>query len=116
MNADGVYFMSFFIRKTRETELGVTQYASVSLRPPKQEQFQDNRILFGMSSENYIIMTHNDQQVMSAPQLSTGETYFYVAKIVAARSDPDQVLLRVYTPLKQLAFRSPSVGTAYPGR
>lgn len=107
MDADAIYYVSFMLNKSRESPRGVTQYGSVSLRSSDPNQFSDNKILFGMSSENYIIMTHNDHQVLSAPQLFKDETYFYVAKIVAGKTVPDQVLLRVYSPYERVDDSEP---------
>lgn len=107
LDTDAVYYMSFLLRKSREAPTGATQYGSVSLRSSDLANFENNRLVFGMSSENYIIMTHNDHQVVSAPQLMLGESYFYVAKIVAGESDPDQVLLRVYGPSEKVGSSEP---------
>lgn len=107
MDTDAVYYMSFLFKKSRGAPPGVTQYGSVSFRSSDPSRFSDDRILFGMSSENYIIMGHDDQQVLNAPQLLTGETYFYVAKIVAGKTDPDQVLLRVFSPHERVDNSEP---------
>lgn len=98
MDIDAEYFVSFLLRKSRESARGVVQYGSVSLRPSSREKFVSNKLLFGVTSENSILLGHNGKQTMGRPDIQIGETYHFVAKIVAKESGTDQMMLRVFGP------------------
>ncbi|MEP3481286.1 MAG: FecR domain-containing protein [Fuerstiella sp.] len=112
LDIDAEYYLSFLIRKSRESARGVTQYGSVSLRPSSRARFVDSKILFGVSSENNTIMNHNSDQKISAPKLKIGETYCYVARIVARKSSPDRIMFRIYGPEETIGNSTPANWTS----
>lgn len=110
MNTDGIYYISFFIKKLRNAPPGTTQYGSLTLRTGNIPR-DSYRIGFGMSSERLPIMLHNEQQLQSAPPLQVDQPYFYVAKIVAGKNTPDQVQMRVFSKDELIPDREPYVWT-----
>jgi len=106
LDQDGVYFLSFLVKKINELERGKTQFGSVSLRSagfPKD----DFKLSFGMSSENNAALTHNKQQLTSAPPIPVDQAVFIVAKIAAGKDTPDQVMLRWYGPSERVDSTEP---------
>lgn len=110
LNMDNVYYLSFSLRKVENVAPTVPQYASVSFRSSIAGE-ERRRIVVGMSSERLPILSHNDQNLQVAPPLMVGESYFYVVKIVAGSSTPDQILLRIYSKEEPPQAAEPSAWT-----
>lgn len=110
LDVNAVYYMSCFMQKNRGAPPDITQYGSVSLRSRKEGE-GESRILFGMISDCCPGLTHREQQLITAPPLSLKTSYFYVAKIIADQSGPDQVMMRVYGPDESLSSREPETWT-----
>lgn len=97
LDADAVYYVSFLLQKVAGAPRGKSQYMSFSFRTADSPE-DPRKLHFGVTSEQYLTMTHNEKEVIVAPPLVTGQTYMYVAKIVAGEEAPDQLMLRVFGP------------------
>jgi hypothetical protein len=116
MDADGVYYLSFLIRRYGPQ---VEPLNSVSVQMRTDEELQREwrnegidmrkRLNFGVDRTNDLF-THLERVGTRAPlPLSYGETYLLVAKVVASGAHPDQVFLRVYGPDEPVGRQEPVV-------
>lgn len=96
LDTDAIYYMSFYINKSKRLDGSETQYGSISLRTLNWPQ-DGRKILFGMTSAKYPSLVHNGESYHVAPRLKIDKNYFFVAKIVASKKTPDQIFLRVYS-------------------
>jgi len=95
LDEDGVYYFSFLLKKTSRLPRGKSQFGAIEFRTADFPT--DNwKLAFGMNSEDYLHMSHNKQQVQSAPPIPFDQTVRIVAKIVASKHSPDQVMVRWY--------------------
>lgn len=106
LDVDAVYYLSFQMLKETEAQRGLSQYGAVALRPATYPKDQD-QLSFGMSSERNLVVTHNDQQMLTAPPLPMNETVQFVVKIVAGEKAPDQLMVRWYGPNESIAESEP---------
>jgi len=95
LDTDAIYYVSFYISKEADIQRGTTQYGSLSLRTGNWLR-DGRRLLFGMTSERLPLLSHNKWNQSVPPALEVGTAYFVVAKIVAGKSTPDQVMMRVF--------------------
>ncbi|MFG0289291.1 MAG: hypothetical protein ACF8CQ_14020 [Rhodopirellula sp. JB044] len=95
LDTDGVYYISFMLRRTHLSAEG-SQLGSFALHSETYTRTSP-KIHFGMTSDRYITVSHVPHAIeMVPPRMTSGKVYFYVAKIVAGIEQPDQVMLRVY--------------------
>lgn len=97
LDVDAVYYISFLMKKRTAAKRGIRQYGSLTLRSTRYPD-DDAKLSFGMSSESNLSVTHDSQQLLSAPPLPFDEWVLIVAKVAAGRSAPDQVMVRWYGP------------------
>lgn len=112
MDRDAIYYLSFFVNKSKKLPESETQYGSISLRTPNWPQ-DGSKLLFGMDSSRYTSLSHNREPFNVAPKLQVDKNYFFAAKIVASKNSPDQIFLRVYTDEDSDIRREPLVWTLY---
>lgn len=106
LSHDGVYYLSFSLKKLNELPRGNSQFGSVTLRSSDFPS-DNNKLSFGMSSERALALTHNQQQLMSAPPIPMDQNTFIIAKIMASHRMPDQVMVRWYSPLETVGKVEP---------
>jgi ferric-dicitrate binding protein FerR (iron transport regulator) len=101
LDTDGVYYLSFLFRRHGPPADPLNAVA-VLLRT--DDEFRRNkedprtRLNIGVGGTNELF-THLQKVGSRTPlPLSYGETYLLVAKVVASRSNADQVFMRVYGP------------------
>ena len=112
MDQDAIYYLSFFVNKSKKLPESETQYGSISLRTLKWPS-DGQKLLFGMDSSRYSSLSHEDKTFNVAPKLQVDKNYFFAAKIVASKNSPDQIFLRVYTDEDSDIRREPLVWTLY---
>jgi hypothetical protein len=120
LDADGVYYLSFLFRRFGPPQdplnaLAVLLRTDTEFRT-KQEDPR-TRLNIGVGGTNELF-THLQRVGSRTPlPLGSGETYLLVAKIVAGRTDPDQVFMRVYAPDEPIDRQEPGswsvVGPAF---
>lgn len=112
MDTNAIYYLSFYLQKINNgPDAGSEQFGNLSLQPSMVLEHPRN-ILFGMSSEGYATLQADMQIIESAPPLQTGETYFFVAKIVASEKASDQVFMRAFSEAEPIPDQEPPVWTA----
>ena len=111
LDTDGVYYLSFLLRKIGELEHEKSQWGAIELRT-SDSQNDDSKLSIGMSSERFLCITHNKQQLLSAPSMPINETIRFVLKIVAGQEAPDQVMARWYGPAESLGVNEPYIWSA----
>jgi hypothetical protein len=101
LDRDGVYFLSFLFRRYGPPADPINAVAVLFwTNDDFQQQLEDRRkrLNIGIGDTNQLF-THLQGVGSRTPlPLSYGETYLLVAKIVAGKSNPDQVFMRVYGP------------------
>ncbi|MDF1743623.1 MAG: FecR domain-containing protein [Gimesia sp.] len=112
MDLDAIYYLSFFINKSKKLPESETQYGSISLRTLNWPR-DGRKLLFGMDSSRYTSLSHNREPFNVAPKLQVDKNYFFAVKIVASKKSPDQIFLRVYTDEDSDIRREPLVWTLY---
>lgn len=110
LDVDGIYYVSFFMKKLTQASPSTPQYGSLSLRTGNVPR-DEFRINFGMSSTRLPILVHNEQKHQVAPPLALGVPYFYVAKIVAGAQTPDEVRVRVFSSDETVPDQEPHAWT-----
>ncbi|QDT40722.1 FecR protein [Gimesia alba] len=109
MDTNAIYYLSFYMQKKHSDAAGNSeQFGNLSLQTSAKLEHA-RKILFGMSSTNYVILQADMQILEKAPPLQTGETYFFVAKIVASEKASDQVFLRAFSETEAIPDREPPV-------
>lgn len=114
LDADAVYYVSFLFRRHGPP---TDPLNSVSLQFRTSEELEKElnkegidltkRLNMGVDRCNDLF-THLERIGTRTPMpLSFGETYLLVAKIVASRSNPDQVFLRIYGPQEPIGHDEP---------
>jgi ferric-dicitrate binding protein FerR (iron transport regulator) len=120
LDTDGVYYLSFLFRRFGPPQdplnaLAVLLRTDTEFRTRQEDP--RTRLNIGVGGTNELF-THLQRVGSRAPlPLSSGETYLLVAKIVAGRTDPDQVFMRVYGPDEPIDRQEPGswsvVGPAF---
>ncbi len=97
LDRDAVYYLSFLFRRLGGSGEPPNSLQLI-LRDPRQSEPQ-KRLTLGVARPNHVVFTHFEGGGgRAALPLDYEETYLLVAKIVAGRTRPDQVFLRVYRP------------------
>lgn len=96
LDTDAIYYLSFYINKSKQLDYSEIQYGSVSFRTLNWPE-DGRKLLFGMTSSKYPSLVHNGESYHVSPRLRIDKNYFYVGKIVASKNTPDQIFLRVYS-------------------
>ncbi|QDT96023.1 FecR domain-containing protein [Gimesia aquarii] len=96
LDTDAIYYLSFYINKSKQLDASETQYGSISFRTLNWPE-DGRKLLFGMTSSKYPSLIHNSESYHVSPSLRIHKNYFYVGKIVASKNTPDQMFLRVYS-------------------
>jgi hypothetical protein len=114
LDTDGVYYLSFLFRRQGPPAdplnalavlLRTTDELDRELRKERADPQQ--RLNIGVGGANQLF-THLQGVGSRTPlPLSYGTTYLLVAKIVAGRSKPDQVFMRVYGPEEPIEREEP---------
>ena len=112
MDRDAIYYLSFFVNKSKKIPESETQYGSISLRTLNWPR-DGRKLLFGMDSSRYTSLSHDEEPFNVAPKLQIDKNYFFAVKIVASKNSPDQIFLRVYTDEDSDIRREPLVWTLY---
>ncbi|WP_339735649.1 hypothetical protein [uncultured Gimesia sp.] len=111
MDTNAIYYLSFYMQKIDSgPDVSGEQFGNLSLQTSVVLE-HPRKILFGMSSESFATLQAGMQIVETAPPLQTGETYFFVAKIVASEKAADQVFLRTFSEAETIPDREPPVWT-----
>ncbi|HVJ86424.1 MAG TPA: hypothetical protein VM452_12320 [Caulifigura sp.] len=110
LDTDAIYYVSFYLAKQSNVHHKTAQYGSLSLRTGNWPA-DGRRLLFGVSSERLPLLSHHRQNHTATMPLSEGEPYFFVAKIVAGQSTPDQVMLRVFSREESIPDQEPAAWT-----
>jgi ferric-dicitrate binding protein FerR (iron transport regulator) len=101
LDTDGVYYLSFLFRREGPQGDPVNAVAVLLRTDTEFHTKQENprsRLNIGVGGPNELF-THLQSVGSRTPvPLSNGTTYLLVAKIVAGRTDADQVFMRVYGP------------------
>jgi hypothetical protein len=108
LDSDGVYYLSFLFRRHGPPADPLNAVA-VLLRTTEEIRKEDSlkRLNVGVGGVNQLF-THLNRVGSRTPlPLSNGVTYLLVAKIVASRSNPDQVFMRVYAPEEPIDREEP---------
>jgi hypothetical protein len=112
LDTDGVYYLSFLFRREGPPADPLNAVA-ILLRTSdelKQESARD-RLNIGVGGPNQLF-THLHKVGSRTPlPLAYGRTYLLVAKIVASRSHPHQVFVRVYAPREPVERNEPGSWT-----
>ncbi len=92
LDRDGVYYMSFFLRKAPSNE-GISKrgWAYVTLHGRG-----DNKIIVGLGGNDSPRLSHNTRGVNAAMRIAPEHSYLFVCKIIARRDGADQVFARIY--------------------
>jgi hypothetical protein len=108
MDTDGVYYLSFLFRRHGPPADPLNAVA-VLLRTTHELRKEDpaKRLDIGVGGVNHVFTHLNRIGCRTPMPLSYGETYLLVAKIVASRTSPDQVFLRVYGPQEPVEREEP---------
>jgi len=110
MDTNAIYYLSFYIKKLNSVGRA-QEFGNLSLNASVKQE-HPRKILFGMSSINYAILQADMQIIETAPPLQTGETYLFVAKIVASEKASDQVFLRAFSSAENIPDQEPPVWTS----
>jgi hypothetical protein len=105
LDRDGVYFLSFLFRR-EGPQADAYNSLAILLRPndeiPPDKWDARKRLNIGVVANNQLTTHWAGIGCKTPIPLLQGETYLMVAKIVASRSNPDQVFLRVYGPEERI--------------
>ncbi len=114
LDTDGVYYLSYLFRRQGPSPDVVNAVAVLFWT---DEQFaQEQRVVatdprqrlnVGVGGPNELFTHLQGHGARTPLPLSYGETYLLVAKIVAGRTNPDQVFLRVYAPTEPVEAQEP---------
>lgn len=100
LNEDGTYFLSFLFRRDRPPRIGMSTLL-VSLKPnnnmPLDPSAHHRRLTLGISSDHHLCVSLNGSFSRIPLPLGYGATYLLVAKIVASRTQPCGIFVRVYS-------------------
>jgi ferric-dicitrate binding protein FerR (iron transport regulator) len=112
---DGAYYLSFLFRR-HGPPIDAGNGLTIVLRPtdaPAQERDDfGKRLNIGVGASNQLF-THLLGVCSRVPlPLTYGETYLLVAKIVAGRSRPNQIMIRIYGADEPVSSREPNEWTA----
>lgn len=105
LDHDGVYYVSYLFRRGGP-QLDPQNSVAVLLRNAHELEGEltreqpdfTRRMNLGMERGNDLFTSLQRVGARTPLPLSYGETYLFVAKIVASAANPDQVFLRVYAP------------------
>jgi hypothetical protein len=108
MDTDGVYYLSFLFRRQGPPADPLNAVA-VLLRTTHELRKEDpaKRLDIGVGGVNHVFTHLNRIGCRTPMPLSYGETYLLVAKIVASRTSPDQIFLRLYGPQESVERDEP---------
>lgn len=111
MDVNAIYYVSFYMQKIKTDQKGESyQYGNFALLSSVQPD-DLCKIRMGMSMNNYAILQAGPQIVERAPPLQSGETYLFVAKIVASEKASDQVFMRAFAEAEPIPDQEPPVWT-----
>ena len=110
LDIDAIYYVSFFIQKSVAQRLANHQYGSLSLFSDDYPQ-NEKHILFGINTKSYPTLRLKNQTHEIAPPLQHEQPYFFVGKIVASETSPDQVFLRAFSLDETVPEQEPLVWT-----
>ncbi|TWU55555.1 FecR family protein [Rubripirellula reticaptiva] len=93
MDRNAAYYLSFLVRKSRTSEVETSRgWGFLTLRNP-----QGNKIAIGpLSQRGTPKLIHNGRTANASTALDFDTTYLFVAKVLAQKQRPDQVLVQVY--------------------
>ncbi|QDV18414.1 FecR protein [Gimesia panareensis] len=111
MDVNAIYYVSFYMQKIKTGQGGHSQqYGNFALFSSVQKE-DPRKIRMGMSINNYAILQAGPQIIERAPPLQSGETYLFVAKIVASEKALDQVFMRAFAEAEPIPDQEPPVWT-----
>lgn len=108
LDADGVYYVSFLFRREGPSDDGTNAVALLFWtadefeRMPAGKDDPRERMNLGVRGWNQLFTQLHDMNSRTSLPLRYGETYLFVAKIVASQRSPDQVFMRIYSPDEHL--------------
>lgn len=111
LDVNAIYYVSFYMQKVKtDQKTQAYQYGNFALMSSAQ-QTHPPKIRMGMSMNNYAILQADMQIIERAPPLQSGETYLFVAKIVASEKALDQVFMRAFAESESIPDQEPPVWT-----
>lgn len=119
LDADGLYYCSFLFRREGPpidplNAVTILFRESEELALDQRDATADlrKRLNFGVDRTNELF-THLERMGRRLPlPLCYGETYLLITKVVASKTHPDQVFLRVYGPQEPVEPQEPAVWSA----
>lgn len=111
LDVNAIYYVSFYMQKVKTDQKNQSyQYGNFALMSSAQQKHPP-KIRMGMSMHNYAILQAGTQVIERAPPLQSGETYLFVAKIVASEKASDQVFMRAFAEAESIPDQEPLVWT-----
>ena len=129
LSRDGVYYLSFLIRRSSETLPkfpGIGHWGNLTFGLESQDGFRraktERSVRFGMSFQqpdindvprfHPVVCVAPGHRALGLPTVKEEVTYLFVGKILASADGPDQVLLRVYRQRDKIEPSEPAAWNA----
>jgi hypothetical protein len=98
MDQDAIYYLSYLFRHNHSSGVGPDNNIHLSFRDSRHPEVE-KRLRIGLGPKKPVVYVQYEGGSVGVPlPLSPERTYLLVAKVVAGKERPDQVLLRVYGP------------------
>jgi hypothetical protein len=111
MDQDAIYYLSYLFRHNHSAGAGPDNNIHLSFRDSRHPEVE-KRLRIGLGPKKPVVYVQYEGGSVGVPlPLSPEKTYLLVAKVVAGKERPDQVLFRVYGPEEPVDPQEPKYWT-----
>jgi hypothetical protein len=116
LTQDAVYYVGFALRRELDTPIGSSQYSHFRLTLRCSSDYWGPAISAGLPlSRRPTLQFRGHDSYVSPTDLPAGEATYWVIKIVAGRSKPDEIFLKVFGATEAMPTFEPAAWTSSTG-
>jgi hypothetical protein len=116
LGQDAVYYVAFALRRELDTPIGTSHSTHFRMTLRSSEDYWGPSISAGLPlSRHPTLQFHGHDSYVSTMDVPVGESTYWVLKIVAGRSKPDEIFLKVFGATEAIPAFEPAAWTSTTG-